>query len=503
MRKVTVVLLLILLAAFVMAACGTPAEAPVEQAEEAVQEAEQEVEEAAEEVVEEAEQAVEEVEEAAEEVVEEAEEAVEETVEEVEEVAEEAVEEATPEPEEAAEEMEEGADLSGETITFYHFGDLSGPYAAITSPLINGMQDSVDAINEQGGIRGATIEVQFQDTGGSVDEAVAAYDRFTSEDDNPLIMFTYGSPEVEALASRFAEDMVPTLSAGLSAAAFYGPDSGYIFGLGPIYTDQFGYFLDWLTANWADVKPASAGDEIKLAYLSWPGAFGQGALSEESRAYAESLGVEIVSEEQFDLSPTADATTAILNAQAAGANVIWTNTLAFGPAALMNGLGALGLKDEFLLSGVNWAMDVATYAFVSDPALAAGMYSPFPYLWWNDTDHPGIQYAQGLYDANERGPGDHNVGYLMIAGGVDVARQAIEKAIDEVGFENLSGEAIHDMLADQGPYEGLEGVMKLDYSNGSRSPHVSQLRQIQGGPDAFNVIQDWTETPDLRPGGGE
>jgi len=22
---------------------------------------------------------------------------------------------------------------------------------------------------------------------------------------------------------------------------------------------------------------------------------------------------------------------------------------------------------------------------------------------------------------------------------------------------------------------------------------------IQGGPDAFNVLQDWTETPDLRP----
>lgn len=474
MRKITAVLLLILIAAFVLAACGTPAETPDEQAQEAVQETEQEVGEA--------EQAV--AEEPAGEVVQE---------------AEEAVEEATPEPEE----MEESADLTGETITFYHFGDLSGPYAAITSPLINGMQDSVDAINEQGGIRGATIEVQFQDTAGSVDEAVAAYDRFTSEDDNILMMFTYGSGEAEALASRFAEDKIPTLSAGLSAPAFYGPDSGYIFGLGPIYTDQFGYFLDWLTANWADAKPAGAGDEIKLAYLSWPGAFGQGALTDESRAYAESLGVEIVAEEQYELSPTADTTTAILNAQAAGANVIWTNTLAFGPAALMNGLGALGLKDEFLLSGVNWAMDVATYAFVSDPALAVGLYSPFPYLWWNDTDHPGIQYAQELYDANERGPGDHNVGYLMIAGGVDVAVQAIEKAIDEVGFENLTGEVIHDMLADQGPYEGLDGIMKLDFSNGSRSPHVSQLRQIQGGPDAFNVIQDWTETPDLRPGGGE
>ncbi len=491
MRKVTLVLIVLLLGVFILASCSSPAEPVAEPTAEAEEPAEEEMEEPAEEPTEEP------MEEPTEEPTEEPmEEPTEEPAEEeMEEPTEEPMEEPTPEPE------EEAMDLSGETITFYHFGDLSGPYAAITSPLVNGMQDGVDAVNEQGGIRGAMIEVQFQDTGGSVDEAVAAYDRFTSEDDNVLLMITYGSPEVEALASRFTEDKIPTLSAGLSAPAFYGPDSGYVFGLGPIYPDQFGLFLDWVTANWQDVKPESAGDEIKLAYISWPGAYGQGALTAETRAYAESLGVEIVSEEQYDLSPTADTTTAILNAQAAGANVIWTNTLAFGPAAIMNGLGALGLQNEFLLAGNNWAMDLATYAFVSDPALAVGMYAPFPYLWWNDADHPGIQYAEEIFAANERDASEHNVGYLFILAGVDVAVQAIEKAIDEVGFENLTGEVIHQMLTEQGPYEGLDGVITLDYADGSRSPHRAQIRQIQGGPDAFNVIQDFTETPDLRPVG--
>jgi branched-chain amino acid transport system substrate-binding protein len=389
--------------------------------------------------------------------------------------------------------------LEGETITFYHFGDLSGPYAAITGPLVFGMEDAVKAINENGGIRGATIEVEFADTAGSVDEAVAAYDRFTSEGENAMIMITYGSGEAEALASRFAEDKIVNLAAGLSALAFYGPDSGYTFGLGPIYPDQFGLFLDYVTENWETLKPATAGDDIKLAYLSWPGAFGQGALTPETRAYAESLGVEIVAEETYDLSPTADTTTAILNAQAAGANVIWTNTLAFGPAALMNGLGALGLQGEFVLGGCNWAMDLATYAFVSDPALAVGFIAPFPYLWWNDADHPGVQYAESLFAANERPAGAHNVGYLLLIAGVDMAVQAIETAIDEVGFDNLSGEAIHNALTTMGPIEPLDGVVRVDYSDGVRAPRQSQLRQIQGGPDAFNMLQDWTEMPDLRP----
>ncbi len=390
-------------------------------------------------------------------------------------------------------------DLTGETITIYHMGDLSGPYAAITAPLIHGAEDAVKAINEAGGIYGATLEIKFADDAGNVDEAVAAYDRFTSEDSNVLVMITYGSGEAEALAPRFAEDKIVNITAGLSAKAFYGEGSGYTFGLGPIYPDQIGLTMKFLVENWETYKPEGAEDTVKLAYISWPTAFGQGALTDESRAYLAELGVEIVAEETYDVSPTADTTTAILNAQAAGANVIWTNTLAFGPAAILNDLHALELRDQFVVTGDNWTMDLATYAFLADGAYGVGLIAPFPYLWWTDTDNPGIQYAQQLFDANERPAAEHNVGYLLLVAGVDIVKQALIHAIDTVGYENLSGEAVHAALVEMSPFEALDGVMRIDYSNGSRSPHMSQIRMIQGGPDAFNVIQDWTETPDLRP----
>ncbi|MCK5316965.1 MAG: ABC transporter substrate-binding protein, partial [Anaerolineales bacterium] len=189
---------------------------------------------------------------------------------------------AAPEPE--PEEPAGPPDLTGETITIYHFGDLSGPYAAITSPLVHGAEDAAAAVNEAGGIYGAMLDVKFADTGGSIDEAVAAFDRFTGEDDNPLVMITYGSGEVEALAGRFAENKVVNITAGLSARGFY-IDSGYSFGLGPIYPDQFGLVMTFLNDNWATYKPTDAGDEIKLAYISWPTAFGQGALTPETRAF--------------------------------------------------------------------------------------------------------------------------------------------------------------------------------------------------------------------------
>lgn len=404
------------------------------------------------------------------------------------------VEEPAPEPEEPA----GPPDLTGETITIYHFGDLSGPYAAITSPLVHGAEDAVAAVNEAGGIYGAMLEVKFADTAGSIDEAVAAYDRFTSEDDNPLVMITYGSGEVEALAQRFAEDKVVNITAGLSARGFY-IDSGYTFGLGPIYPDQFGLVMNFLSENWATYKPAEAADEIKLAYISWPTAFGQGALTPETRAFLDDLGIEVVAEETYDLSPTADTTTAILNAQAAGANVIWTNTLAFGVSVILNDLNSLDLRDQFVVAGDNWAMDLATYAFLAEPAYGVGLISAFPYLWWTDADNPGVQYAESLFAANERPSSEHNVGYLLLVAGVDMAVQAIQHAIDTVGYENLNGEAVHNALMDLSPFEPLSGVLRVDYSGTSRSPHTAQIRMIQGGPDAFNVLQDWAGTPDLRP----
>ncbi|TFH35167.1 MAG: hypothetical protein E4G99_07910 [Anaerolineales bacterium] len=403
-----------------------------------------------------------------------------------------------PEPEPEEQVPAGPPDLTGETITLYHFGDLSGPYAAITSPLVHGAEDAVAAVNDAGGIYGAMLDVKFADTAGSIDEAVAAYDRFTSEADKPLVMITYGSGEVEAMAQRFAEDHIVNITAGLSARGFY-IDSGYTFGLGPIYPDQFGLVMNFLHDNWATYKPAEAGDEIKLAYVSWPSAFGQGALTPETRAFLADVGIEVVAEETYDLSPTADTTTAILNAQAAGANVIWTNTLAFGVSVVLNDLNSLGLRDQFIVASDNWGMDLATYAFLANGAYGVGLISAFPYLWWTDADNSGVQYAESLFAANERPSSEHNVGYLLLVAGVDMAVQAIQHAIDTVGYENLTGEAVHDALMDLSPFEPLGGVLRVDYSGTSRSPHTSQIRMIQGGPDAFTILQDWADTPDLRP----
>jgi ABC-type branched-subunit amino acid transport system substrate-binding protein len=403
-----------------------------------------------------------------------------------------------PEPTEAPETGP--PDLTGETVKIYTICSLSGKYASVNIPAMQGIDDTVAYFNEHGGIFGAQIEVIIEDDGGNVDEAVGIYDRFTGADDNILVMLFCNTHAEEALWARWKEDKIPTIAMAPSTIALYSEEDGWGFCPLPLYSEQLAAFMDYVVANWDSIKPEGAGDEVKLAYVSWPGAFGQASLTPESEAYIESLGVEIVTNEQFEPAPTADATTALLNAQAAGANVIWTNTLAFGPAILLNDLHELGLRDQFLIGGPMVSMDNPIYAFLEDPSYDDGFFATVHAIWWSEKDHPGIQLSWEIAEANERKPEDITLARLCYPLGVDIAKHAIEQAILEVGYENLNGEAVYNALAQMQGYETFHGLTTVDFTDGRRSINVTQIRRLQGGhTDKSMVVQDFVEVPDLRP----
>ncbi len=390
-------------------------------------------------------------------------------------------------------------DLTGKTIKFYGFGDLSGPFGPTTVTVVAGAKDMVNYINENGGIFGAKIEWLFEDEGGKVDQALAIYDRYKSQDKNILMLFMYSTPDQQALKERVKQDHIPTMGSGPDVTALYGVKDGWQFTTVPLYDEQLCYFLDYVTANWPKIKPAGAGDKVKLAYLSWNNALGQAALTEGSKGCMARLGVELVSTELYETSPKADTTTAILNAQAAGANVIYNNTIGFGFANLLNDLKRLGLRDQFVVGTGMLAMDIVPYAFLADPANADGVYGITPYGWWSDVDNPAIKLLAGIADKNNREAKMRSFGRLIASASVDVAKHAIEQAILNVGYDNLNGQAIYDVLTQMKDYKVLGGLTTVDYTNGVRAGRQMQLRQIQGGPDKFVVVKDFGVGPDLRP----
>jgi len=188
-------------------------------------------------------------------------------------------------------------------------------------------------------------------------------------------------------------------------------------------------------------------------------------------------------------------TTQILNAKKAGANVLYTNTLAHGPAQILKDAVSLGVRDEFLIAGNNWALDLSMLA-LAGPA-SEGFYGPLPNVWWSEADQAGIKLLDEQFKANNRKPAERNVGYMLSYAFVDYARAVMEKTIDRVGFDGLTGAAVQETLTTMDEYKALDGVMILGYGKDRRAPNKARIIQVQKGQ--FVPVTDWMTVPDLRP----
>lgn len=390
----------------------------------------------------------------------------------------------------------------GETITIYQQAGLTGALASILGPgFINGNNDAVAQINAAGGICGATIEVRLEDTQYVPEQELEVYEIYREEVPKPMFILTYASGASLILKDRVVEDEIVNIAAGLSAEAFYNPADGWTVGVAPIYSDQFAGFLQWVSDNWADVKPEGAGDDIVVGVVGWANSFGAGATTPEALAFADSLGITVLPLEEQEISPTADVTGQLQNLLVNGANVLWIQSLSFGPAQVIGTVRALGAWDSVVVGSVNWGMNQDVINILGENAgLAEGYYGVFPSLWWNDTDDPNVQAMIASFEAGGYPDSDKGVGYMLSYGSVYAVSQIIEHAINRDGFENLSGATFFDAMKDLGTVSAF-GFYELDVRDGFRAPREAQIRQAQmvDGAIQFVMVEDFFELPDTRP----
>ncbi|MBW7881766.1 MAG: ABC transporter substrate-binding protein [Caldilineaceae bacterium] len=390
----------------------------------------------------------------------------------------------------------------GETIVVYQQAGLTGPLSTILgNSFINGTNDAVEEINGAGGVCGAELSIRLVDTQYDPEQELAAYESFRAEDPKPLFVLTYGSGATIVLKDRVNEDKIPNLAAGLNAEAFYIPRNGYTVGVAPIYSDQFAGFVKWAAENWAEIKPEGAGDEIVVGVVGWANAFGAGATTPEALAYAESLGVTVLPLEQQEISPSADVTGQLQNLLVNGANVIYIQSLSFGPAQVIGTLRALGAWDSVVVGGVNWAMNQDVLNILGENAtLAEGMYGVVPSYWWTDTEVAGVQKALAAFEAGGYPETEKAVGYLLSYGSLFAIRDILQHAINTSGYENLSGESFMAAMQDLG-LVSAGGLYALDVRGENRAPAVATIRRVAtvDGKLTYVTVQDFFELPDTRP----
>ena len=93
--------------------------------------------------------------------------------------------------------------------------DLTGPTSSVGTPYAEGIKAYVAWLNENGGIGGEPVELIQVDYAYNVQQALAAYKRFTSE--GIVAMQGWGTGDTEALVKFVAKDKIPVFSASYSA----------------------------------------------------------------------------------------------------------------------------------------------------------------------------------------------------------------------------------------------------------------------------------------------
>ncbi|MCY3799755.1 MAG: ABC transporter substrate-binding protein [Chloroflexi bacterium] len=374
-------------------------------------------------------------------------------------------------------------DLTGETVNIFHFGDLSGPYAFITQPIISAMTDAIRYWNSHGGICGAELGQIYEDTGGSREAAQSAYDRFTSHYPDELdLLLLYSSDDGELLREQLAEDEIVSLIAAGSIESLYGEDGqtpGWLFASNPLYINQFGFFCQFVAAS-----PETFPDPV-IGFVTWPNAFGRAGTEPAAREYCASLGVNVLEEPQFFLPTDTDILTQVQNAIDGGANIIYSNSLATGPALIAGTLVDLGLEEDIKLAGVNWVMDT-TVGLLGQRVLKPnglpavdGMFGSMPFRWWTELSHPAVQFVYQQFTLNERGITEQNIAYLVSWGVIDSIIEATIRTMNRMGsLDAVTGADMRETVESM-DYAVLGGLMHHRFEEGMRDATMNRIAVLK------------------------
>ena len=391
----------------------------------------------------------------------------------------------------------------GESLVIYQQAGLTGPLATLMGTgFISATQDAIEQINAEGGVCGVMLSVRLEDTQYVLEQEIQVYEQYRTEDPKPLFITTTSSAATIALKDRMVEDGIVNIAAGVHSQSLYDPADGYTVGMVPIYSDQFAGFLQFVHNNWTEIKPEGADDSITVGVIGWANAFGAGAITPESLAFADSLGITVLPLEEQPVDPSADVTGQLQNLLVNGANVIYMQSISFSVVQVISTLHALGFYDQVVLGSVNWGMnrDILNILGANAP-LAAGYYGVFPYLWWTDTDAPGVQQALETFAAKGYPESDKAFTYLLLYSAMFGLADVLTVALNNVGFDGLNGTEFLKAMQQMGTISSA-GVFEMNVEGSNRAPNKAQIRRAQMMEDGsvdFVVVQDFTTLPDMRP----
>ena len=341
------------------------------------------------------------------------------------------------------------------SIPVGHLATYTGPTSDVGIPYGQGVADSMEYINKQGGINGKQLGFETVDYGYNAPRAVATYKKWMATT-KPVAVQGWGTADTEALVQFIAQDQVFFMSASYSGhltdptgkAPKTKMAAPYNFFYGPSYSDACRGLVQWAAEDWKASKKAGKPKYVHMGdnhpYPNAP--------KDACADYAKELGFDVLAPIVYSLKP-ADAKAQCLSLKDSGANYAYMGNTSGSNVSLLKSCATVGVQTQFMANVWGWDEN----SIKATGADGKGVVWPVGAAIWTD-NVPGMKLVKEISKLSD--PSGKEARALHYMRGVCTTfymRDAMAAADKAGGITGPNLKKAMEAMKDHVP-AGLEGV---------------------------------------------
>ncbi len=374
-----------------------------------------------------------------------------------------------------------GGAKKSESIKVGAIFDLTGPTSDVGTPYAEGVRGYVDWLNNNGGVDGRKIDLEWADYAYKVDQAEQLYSQYVN--DGVVAFMGWGTGDTEALRSKIAADKIPFMSASYSANLTDMQKAPYNFLIGVTYSDQAIIAIQFAMQDWAksghDGKP-------KVALIHHDSPFGESPVA-DAKAFADANGVGFM---HIAMPKGAtDYVAELAQIQQFGANYVIVHTVSSPAAVLLKDAKNQGLLGKIKFINMNWCADGILLKLAGDAA--EGVYGTIPFTPPSNPV-PGHKQADEWLKAHGSSLSEKGVHYIQGWWTMAVMTEGIKRAL--ASGKPLTGENIKAALETIKDFDTGGVTAPITFTPQShRGSTALRIYQVQNGQ--WKAVTDYISAP--------
>jgi branched-chain amino acid transport system substrate-binding protein len=359
--------------------------------------------------------------------------------------------------------------------------DLTGPLSALYTISTQALEEYASYINEQGGINGHPVKIISVDTRYDVAAHISGYEKLRTADKVHAIHID-GSGGSAAIKPRADQDKTavmvsPELTALLPAT------NSYTFAYAPNYIFRAQVVMPWIKSHWKGTTAPRIGLAMEDVVWVWTQRTALEALAKE-------YGWKI---DPITITPpgAVDVTSEVLKHIEAKEDYLFIGGLLMVP--LLNDPRMAPIPPMTTIYPPGNMSSILMPALLGQTK-GQGIVAPEAFRLWHETDAPSVKLAHELAAKYHPDVKYRGAEYWWAMSSINVLCEALKRAIDKVGYDNLDGTAIKAALETFKDFNNMGITAPITYTSTDHlGPRAMRIIQYKAGN--FEVISDWISPP--------